>query len=238
MKQGLILLIMTWTMLCAAETLVIAVPVNLEKTAPFVELKTYVAEALAKEDIQIEYVPLSIDRSTFMVEKGELDGELVRESRVIRRSAKSIMTSFPIAHSDFIVVHRKQIKNFTEDKLSEYAGVMFYCAVVTRDALSKRNAKVVSVDSLEHALKLLENGRADYTILPEPIIDAAKIQYAKDFKNLVVRKNPLDHTDLYFYVRKNKSYLMPKVEKAFKKASNEPLEKYHYLPEYLNRKIP
>lgn len=238
MRQALTLLILSLACWGRAETIVVSVQEDLEKTPPIVELKNYVSDALAKENIQVTYIPLSLERGSALANKGEIDGELIRTEYVIKSSPNLITTSFPLIHTNFRVVYRKKIKKFDENKLSSYVGVVFFNSPAVRATLEKKKLKMEAVATLEQVVLLLASERADYTVLPDTVIAAAKDQKPEIFQNLVVSKNVFDRSELYFCLHKKHADIMPKVERALKRAARSPASKYRYLPQLLNFETP
>ncbi|WP_413290883.1 hypothetical protein [Bdellovibrio sp. HCB337] len=238
MRHVLIVFILLITSWSRAETIVVSVQEDLEKTPPIVELKNYFADALAKEDIHVNFMPLSLERGNFLANKGEIDGELIRTDYVLKNSPNLMITSFPMIYTNFRVVRRKQIKNFKEKNLDTYVGVVFFNSPAVRATIERKKIKVENVATLDQVFLLLASERADYTILPDTIIAAARDRQPLAFQNLVVSKNSFDRSELYFCLNKKNAHLMPKIEKALKRASRGPIWKYRYLPNLLNTEIP
>jgi len=238
MRPTLFLLIFTLACWAHSETIVVSVQEDLEKTPPIVELKNYVSEALAKENIQVSYLPFSLERGNFLANKGEISGELIRTDYVLKTSPNLMTTSFPIIHTNFRVVHRKNIKKFDENKLDSYVGVVFFNSPAVRATLEKKKLKMEVVTTLEQVVLLLASERADYTILPDTIIAAARDQKPQVFQKFEVSKEVFDRQGLYFCLNKKHAALMPKIERALSRASRSPASKYRYLPQLLNFEMP
>ena len=202
------------------------------------EMKNYIAEALAKEGIEVQYISASFDRSTHLANIGEIDGEILRNKAIVKSASNLRTLSFPIAYSKFRVVRRKDIPSFNEKNIKTYNGVVFYSSAYIRATLEVRDLRLVEVAKMDQIFLMLANGRTDYTVLPDVIISVIKDKNPDLFKNLVISDRVFIQDELHILLNKKNALLIPKIEKALKTASKNSWAKYRYLPElvYKNAK--
>src|SRR5438445_2206120 len=83
-----------------AFTLKIAVQEGFEKISAIPEVEDFVTKALAEEGIQVDFMPLPLARSTALVNKGELDGEMIRAASIVEKNPNLILSSKPLGYAD------------------------------------------------------------------------------------------------------------------------------------------
>lgn len=234
MKQALLIaLIPLITSVGWAKTIVLAVQEDLDKMPPIIEVKDYIRDALAPVGIEVQYVAASFDRSTFMVDSGDIDGEILRNKAIAKSAPNLKPLSFPLAYSKFRVVRRKDIPSFNESNLKNYNGAVFYTSNYIRQTLEVRNLRLAEVAKMDQVFLMLMTGRTDYTILPDVIIAVLKDTKPEIFKNLIISDRIFIQDELYILMNKRNAILIPKIEKALKAASKNSWKKYHYLPELI-----
>lgn len=234
MRQALLIaLILLITSVGWAKTIVLAVQEDLDKMPPIMEVKDYISKALATVDIEVQYVAASFDRSTYMANSGDIDGEILRNKAVAKSAPNLMPLSFPLAYSKFRVVRRKNISSFNESHLKNYNGAVFYTSDYIRKTLAARQLKLVEVAKMDQIFLMLATDRTDYTVLPDVIIDVLKDKRPEIFNNLVISDRVFIQDELYILINKRNTILIPRMERALKAASKGAWKKYHYIPELI-----
>jgi hypothetical protein len=222
---------------CGARAIVLefAVQEGLEKLPPMQELQAFFKGALAKQDIDVIYKPLPLARSSYLLNRDLLDGELVRAANITEDHPNILISSKPFLIVDFHLVYSAKNKTFDESKLAKLKGIILLNSTTTKEAVRDKALRITEVSGLDQAFTMLMNEHADYVILADPIIAAAQQTYGEDFKKFIVTKNSFQRVSLYICVSKKNRDLLPRIESAISKASKSDLSKYKLIQDSINK---
>lgn len=212
----------------AAQESFVALPV-------IVDLKEFIAEALKKENILVTFVPLPVTRGTSLADKGELDGEMIRDKESIKGFSNLITSTHPLAIVHFKAVYLKSNTKYTHEKMKD-----FRCGTLLNNRqmqirLEADKIKCLEFKSPKQTFQLVKAGRVDYALLAGEIIDAF-FENNPDLKDTyTVDDKPYAEMQLYLVLNKKHADLMPVIEKALRAAIKSELPKYKRLQQGINK---
>ncbi|MDG0816836.1 type 2 periplasmic-binding domain-containing protein [Bdellovibrio svalbardensis] len=216
-----------------ALTLKIAMQEGFDKISAIKEVQNFVTLALESEGIHVTFRSLPLARSVALVNKGELDGELIRAANIVEQSPNLILTSKPLGYADYHILYSEKNTNFNQHQLKSYKGLVLLNSTTVKDELRKRDLKVDEAPSLEQGIQMVNSGRADYIILAAPIIAAIRDTQPQLFVNLKTSTEMFQRIPLYFCLNKKYKNLMPKIEKSFSRQAKKK-NNYKYINTFIN----
>lgn len=216
-----------------ARTLKIAMQEGFDKLQSVQEVRDFVQESLRDEGLIVSFLPLPFARSSTLVDKGELDGELMRAGNIVHDFANIIVVPKPLVFVEYSVIY-KASKKFDEKNLHKYKGLVLLNSATTRDELERRKLKVENVARIEQGLQMVTSERADYIIIADPVIDSFKLLDPKNFEGLKAADSKFQKIPLFLCLNKKHKDLLPQIERGLSKGLRKYSKKYKILPSVIN----
>ncbi|MDG0816838.1 substrate-binding periplasmic protein [Bdellovibrio svalbardensis] len=212
----------------------IAVQEGYDKLLVIQELEDFFVQSLKREGITVSFTPLPLGRSSSLVSKGTLDGELIRSELVAQNYPNIIISSKPLGFIEYHILYKIKNTTINEDQLNKSRGLVILNTLTVKEDLKRRDLGAEEISSIEQGLQMLKSGRADYLILPDPIIASLKISSPKTFVDVRIGKQYFQKVPLYFCLNKKHLELLPKIEKALSKSLQEKSKEYKLLYDFFN----
>lgn len=219
------------------ETLHMAVYENPTPLSGFIELKTYIVDALKKENIEIEYHPVPNMRSSELVQSGKLDAQLIVAKEIQDYFPELIFTKNPVVITNMKVAYLKTNKKFDYNNLKKFHGAFILNNVAIKKMALKRGLSFTEVKAPPQAFELLERKYVDYVILSEEVIAAFIKADPRRQRIFTTDSHTFYRMPLYMAFNKKLKPLVPKVERALQKALHDQLPKYPMLQTLINKDI-
>lgn len=211
----------------------ISIQEGFDKLKAVQEVQDFVQQSLKTEKIQVSFYPLPFARSSSLVNRGDLDGELMRASNLVEDYPNIVLFPKALVFVVYSIVYKTNRK-FDEKFLQKYKGIVLLNSATTRDELRRRGLRVEEVGSIDQGLQMVRSGRVDYIILADPVIDSIKLIDASKFKDLRQGEEKFQRIPLYLCLNKKHKDLIPKIEKALSKGYSQFSKKYKMVPDLLN----
>nr|BFD62918.1 hypothetical protein BdHM001_15990 [Bdellovibrio sp. HM001] len=184
-------------------------------STPYKEIMRFIKNALARDNIEVIYTSLPIERGSFLADKGDMDGELARIKLSSDGYSNLVETSFPFILVRYILVHR-QNEVIDKKNISSLQGVLPLNVKGIEDFIAQNKLRTIGVNTLDAALDMLLHKRCDYVIMS----DAVFSEYKKTNKRFISLEQVKDFSvtvPLYFRLNKKHKNLIPIVETAIKR---------------------
>ena len=187
---------------------------NLEQLAIYKTLMK--AYELIGQEVQVESHPWR--RSLSGVNQGLYDAELARISGLENQFDNLRRVTESIGAVEVALVYKKNLPIRSVDdtqgmRLGRVNGVMMI------EKLLSENAAHTIVNDHESLFKMITRGRIDVGVCVKEL--AERMVNSSEYNDIVVSDFVLHRVDLYHYVHKKHSNLVPALEQAFKSVKNQ-----------------
>lgn len=208
---------------------------NYTQVPVVVDLTKFLAESFSKENIKVSFVPMPLMRGTISAEKGDVDGEMVRDKESLKSFSRLITTERPFLFAKIKVIYLKSHKEFSLKNLSQFQAVTLLNNDTVVKKLKEDHLKYLEVKDIPQAFTVLEQKRADYFLLSEVIISGILEREPKLKEKFVIAPENFMVMPLYLTLNRKKLDLMPRIEKALRAGIKTDLKKYPRLQTIVNK---
>lgn len=218
-----------------AENLNIGTYEHLTSLDKIFKLKEFTSEALKKENINITFYSTPFLRSAEQVQKGTLDGIFPCGKDIPKLFPNIVLIEPAFLFTNLIAVSLKENKGFSVKDLEKMQGASILNNIGVRDFAQKRNLKVLEVAEPQQAFELLEKKRVEFVLISQDVAGAFLELHPALRDKFHLNPEILVKSAQYFALYRKKSYLAPKIKKAFRKALHEDIKKYPQLKAIVNK---
>ncbi|MBS1971216.1 MAG: transporter substrate-binding domain-containing protein [Bdellovibrionales bacterium] len=236
-----LLLFLTTIMLLPAAPAAESIHISLAAQESFValpviiDLKEFITNALKKENIVVTFVPLPVTRGTSLADKGELDGEMIRDKESIEGFSNLITSTHPLAVVHFKAVYLKSNTKFKHENMKDFRCGTLLNNRQVQAKLEADKIKCLEFKSPMQTFQLVKAGRIDYVLLANEIIDGFFERNPSWKEIYVIDEKPYTDMRLYLVLNKKRADLIPVIEKALRAAIKSELPKYKRLQQGINK---
>lgn len=237
-SHGLFILTILLAPLGSAKPLTLVAATGYEKVAAYKEIIAFTVDVLKDAGLDIKVVEVPRMRGALTVENGEYDALPIRGLEDAKSLPNVLITSFPIAFTNFRIVSMKTNKVFSEKDLKKFTGAVVLNNSSLQKEIGKRQLQVNEVNvGYPELVNMLVLKRVDYIVAPEELI--ASIQDSdKSLKTkLRIGSNVFVRIPLYFSINRKHRALLPDIEKIYRKILTGDTSRYKYIHDSLNHKL-
>lgn len=226
------------TTLSVAKPLTLVAADGYQKVAAYKEVVDFTVDVLKDAGLEVKIVEVPRMRGALTVENGENDALPIRGLEDAKLLPNVLVTSFPIAFTNFRVVSLKANKAFKEKALKKFSGAVVLNNSSLQKEISKRQLQVNEVNvSYPELVNMLVLKRVDYIVVPEELVTSIQDSDKSLKTKLKVSANAFVRIPLYFSIHRKHRALLPEIEKSYKKFLTGDSSRYKYINDSLNHKL-
>lgn len=200
-----------------------------------VDIKEFITKALKKENIDVTFVPLPVTRGTSLVDKGEIDGEMLRDKDSIEGFKNLVTSTNPLAIVDYVAVYLQSNKKFSHAKMKDLSCATLLNNRTIQHQMDIDKMKCLELKNLSQIFQMLKARRVDYILMAREVIESYCEKIPDWRKIYAIDEQPFASMPLYLILNKKHAALMPVVEKALRAAIKNDLQNYPRMQKGFNK---
>ena len=185
------------------------------------EAKERLEAAYSKLGYTIEFESFQSELALQKSNKGEADGEMIRVAGIEKNYQNLIPVPIPFLVAENVLFvsedYSKDIKEWDDliPIVKDKSGIAVRVGLKKAEQqMDFRNIPYTGTQTTEEAMRMLVEGKIK--LVYEERRTGLSIIKKLGLKNIKVLEHPLDSVALYHYIHKSNSFLVPKLEKAFR----------------------
>lgn len=177
-------------------------------------------EALHRAGLQFKLVSNPSERSLFMANQGEVDGEGLRVAGLSTQYPNLIQVPERLVGISFVAFSKDAMINLDQnwESLKPYR-VAFITGWKMFEANASGAKNITKVDKPEQMFKMLDSGRVDLALYTRA--DGISILRSLGLSSIAPISPPLKDVDMYLYLNKKHEALVPRIAKALREMKGD-----------------
>jgi len=217
MKMGWRMVWVAWGLLVSA--FIQAEPVKLATTdlvsTSFPEVQAVVVEAFEQAGHSVELVTLPGERALMMLKSNEVDADVMRLVNYNELVPNAVPVEVPLITLElFAIVHQEsavqRVSELRGTSMSSERGVK-----VAEVVAQQMNARIQYQNRIEDSVKMVQNGRVDFTVLTRPMLESLK-ESGYDLRAL---EEPVLELPYYVWLSEESAHLKPGITAQLQRMS-------------------